>query len=212
MTRSVTSGCAAALFAGLLLTGCAKVRMPANYVLDLPPPAARTAGGQNVFGPVTVREFRCAGYICQGRIVYRAGPEEVGFYEDHRWAMDPREMITRQLEDTLRSDGVFEVVSAHERGIRPAYILTGRIDRLEEVDEGRHVRVVCALSAQLADARTGSVVWSGRAIESAPVSQRNVAGVVRSLSEAVQASIEDLIRSMKSQLRDRLADGSHSEG
>lgn len=211
MRKATERRSAATLFAALLLTGCAKVRFPANYVLALPPPTPRAASVQTALGTVAVREFRCADYICQGRIVYRPSAEQVGFYDHHRWAADPRETITRHLEDTLRSSGLFQMVSAHERGIRPAYILTGRIDRLEEVDEGRHVRAVCALSAQLADARTGIVVWSGTASDSVPVSERNVAGVVRGLSEAVWASTTGLTRAMTNHVQASLADGRETD-
>lgn len=190
----------AAVLALLVLAGCAKVRYPTNYVLDLPPPVPRIANVYAAFGPVVVREFRCSDYICQGGIVYRPRPEEVGFYEYHRWATDPRDSITKYIADSLRSKALFSQVAAQERGIQPAYILTGSVDRLEEVDQSRDVRVVCALSAQLMDAQTGSVVWSDTASETLSVDQRNMAGIVRSMSSAVQSTVDQLMKSMAKQL------------
>lgn len=188
------------LLTSLLLTGCAKVRHPANYVLTLAPPAPRVGDPQVSLGPVLVREFRCPDYLCQGRIVYRPAPEEVGYYEYHRWAADPRELITKHVADAVRNEKVFAHVATWERGVQPAYILAGSIDRLEEIDDERHVRVVCALSAQLIDAQSGAVIWSDVATETLSVDQRDVAGVVRSLSYAVQATVDALTKSVARQI------------
>ena len=46
-----------------------------------------------------------------------------------------------------------------------AYVLTGSIERFEEVDQGRDVRAVCTISAQLMDAKTGCVIWNDAASE-----------------------------------------------
>jgi hypothetical protein len=68
------------------------------------------------------------------------------------------------------------------------------------VDRGSDVQAVCTLSARLVDGRTGSAVWSGRTSSSVPVTERNVAGVVRSLSKAVRETIERLVTSMTREL------------
>jgi ABC-type uncharacterized transport system auxiliary subunit len=134
-------------------------------------------------GPVAIREFRCPEYLCEGRIVYRPSPEEVAFYEYHRWAMDPRQAITQYLEDGLRARSLFQSVTVHERGSETAYVLSGNIERFEEVDQApRRPRVVCTISAQLLDTRTRSVVWSHTESETALVEKRDIAGVVSSLS------------------------------
>ena len=103
------------------------------------------------------------------------------------------------VADRLRNENLYKHVAAHERGIQPAYILTGSIDRLEEVDAPGHVRVVCALSAQLIDTQTGAIVWTGVASETVSVEERNVAGIVRSLSSAVQTTVDELMKSMRQQ-------------
>ena len=147
-----------------------------------------------------MREFRCPEYLCEGRIVYRPTPEEVGFYEYHRWAASPRQAITQSMADALRARSLFKSVAVHERGIEVAYVLTGNIERLEEVDQGRDVRAVCTISAQLMDARTGSVVWNHTASETVPVQKRNVAGVVGSLSAAARTAVDRLVASVAKEL------------
>ena len=52
---------------------------------------------------VAVRQFETPAYLRQGRIVYSQTPGEVGFYEYHRWAVDPGEAITTTIVEALRS-------------------------------------------------------------------------------------------------------------
>ena len=89
----------------------------------------------------------------------------------------------------------------HEASMDAAYVLSGNIEQLEEVDHGRDVRAVCTIAAQLRDARTRAVIWSGTASEAVPVRKRNVAGVVTGLSAAVRIAIDRLVASMEEDVR-----------
>jgi ABC-type uncharacterized transport system auxiliary subunit len=191
---------AIALLGAVVLAGCGSVRYPTSYLLDFPPPAPQVVAPREVLGPVAIREFRCPEYLCEGRIVYRPSPEEVGFYEYHRWAMNPRQAITRFMADALRAQSFFKSVAVHERGIEAGYVLTGNIERLEEVDQSRAVRAVCTISAQLMNARTGSVVWNHTASEAVQVEKRNVAGVVSGLSAAARTAVDRLVASVANEL------------
>jgi len=191
---------AVVLLGALVLAGCGSVRYPTSHILNFPPPAPHAAPSNGALGPVAIREFRCPEYLCEGRIVYRRSPDEVAFYEYHRWAMDPRQAITRYLEDGLRSRSLFQSVTVHERGSETAYVLSGNIERFEEVDEDRDVHAVCTISAQLLDTRTKSVVWSHTESETVPVEKRDIAGVVGSLSAAARTVADRLLKSMTEEL------------
>ncbi len=187
---------AVVLMGALIIVGCGSVRYPTTYVLSFPPPVPQPAPSTGALGPVAIRELQCPEYRCEGRIVYRSSPEEVGFYEYHRWAMNPRQAITQYLAEGLRAQSLFKSVAVHERGSEAAYVLSGSIDRLEEVDQGRDVRVVCTISAQLLDTHTRSAVWSHTASETVQVEKRDVRGVVSSLSAAARTAADRLLTSM----------------
>jgi hypothetical protein len=104
------------------------------------------------------------------------------------------------MVNTLREHSLFKSVAVHEHGTKAAYVLTGIIEQMEEVDEGRDVRAICTISAQLTDRRTGSIVWNHTASEAVPVQTRNVAGVVTSLSAAARAVIDSLVASVAKKL------------
>ena len=184
----------------LVLAGCGSVRYSTTYVLNFPPPVPRPAPSSGPLGPVAVSELQCPEYLCEGRIVYRSNTEEVGFYEYHRWALNPRQAITQYVVEGLRSQSLFKSVAVQERDSNAAYVLSGNIERLEEVDQDREVRAVCTVSAQLLDTRTRSVVWSHTASETVQVEKRDMRGVVSTLSAAARTAADRLIQSMMEEL------------
>jgi ABC-type uncharacterized transport system auxiliary subunit len=115
--------------------------------------------------------------------------------------MDPRQAIAQYLENDLRAQSLFQSVTVHERGSETAYVLSGSIERFEEVDLGRDVHAVCTISAQLLDTRTKSIVWSHTASETVPVEKRDIAGVVSSLSAVARTVADRLLQSMTDEVQ-----------
>jgi hypothetical protein len=85
-------------------------------------------------------------------VVYREEPHRVGFYDYHRWAVNPRTALTRVLADRIRAASLFESVTVAGSPARAAYLLRGEIERLEEIDEETSVHAICAISAEVVDA------------------------------------------------------------
>jgi ABC-type uncharacterized transport system auxiliary subunit len=196
-TLAIANVCACVL----LMTACVgKVRYPNYYALSIPP--APTADPPAARQPATlaVRRFETPAYLRQGRIVYREAPDEIGFYEYHRWAADPSTAVTNAVIDSLRSGHLFASVGPYASEQRPDYLLTGRLERLDEIDYGGGVKVEARLSAELTNLRTGAVVWTGDASQTSKVDQRNVSSVVAEMNTAVQASIERLLAGMQEQI------------
>jgi ABC-type uncharacterized transport system auxiliary subunit len=185
--------------AAAFAAGCGSVRYPKMYTLDLVP-ASTTTTRAVALGAVAVRDFNCSEYLCDGRIAYRPTRTEVGYYEYDRWALTLRRMITDSIAGRIRSGGAFASVESAKNAGGVAYALTGAIERFEEVDDGRDVQAVVQLSAQLVDTRTQSTIWRHSETASQPVSRRNVAGVVDSLSAATGRAIDALVASLESTL------------
>src|ERR1017187_2163310 len=95
------------------LSGCGRATSPEYSTLILPPPPDPPAA-ENVRTSIAVREFQSPNYLRQGPIVYRTTPEEIGFYEYHRWAADPRTLLTSAVIDHLRVGGQFSMVSMYD--------------------------------------------------------------------------------------------------
>src|SRR5271165_6586114 len=181
------------------LSGCGRVRYPAYYTLNLPSPPDPPAA-ENVRSSIAVREFQSPNYLRQGPIVYRRTPEEVGFYEYHRWAADPRALLTSAVIDHLRAGGQFSMVSMYDGRPNNDYVFSGKLEKLEEVDYDSGVKVEVAMSAQITKVTTGATVWSNAVSETRPVSQRNVRGVVSEMNRTVDLTIHKLLSTVPAQL------------
>jgi ABC-type uncharacterized transport system auxiliary subunit len=182
------------------LTGCGgKLRHPAYYTLNLPAPPDPPAA-ENVRTSIAVREFQSPGYLRQGPIVYRRTPEEVGFYEYHRWAADPRTLLTSAVIDHLRAGGQYSMVSTYDGRPNNDYVFSGRLEKLEEVDYQAGVKVEVAISAQITRVATGATVWSNAVSEVGTVSQRTVPGVVSEMNRTVDVAINKLLSTVPAPL------------
>jgi uncharacterized lipoprotein YmbA len=190
-----------AFIVALLMAGCmGKVRYPKYYTLEIAPATKPAVNDARLPAAVAVRRFETPAYLRQGRIVYREAPEEVGFYDYHRWAADPGATVTAAVIASLRSAGLFSLVKQYDSYDKPEYLLNGRLERLDEIDYGGAVRVEAKLSAELVNLRTGATVWAGEATETSKVEPRNINSVVAAMSQAVQRNINRLVAGMGEQI------------
>ena len=183
-----------------VLAGCGRVRYPAYYTLNLPPAPDPPAAQETVRSSIAVREFQSPGYLRQGPIVYRPTPEEIGFYEYHRWAADPRALVTSAVVDHLRGSGHFSMVSTYTGRPEFDYIFSGRLEKMEEVDYKGGVKVEVAMSAQITSVATGATVWSNAVSEVGTVSRRTVPGVVSQMNQTMELAIDKLLSTLPSPL------------
>jgi cholesterol transport system auxiliary component len=182
-----------------VLSGCGRVRYPAYYTLNLPAPPDPPAA-ENVRTSIAVREFQSPNYLKQGPVVFRPTPEEIGFYEYHRWAADPRMLVTNAVVDHLRAGGQFFMVSLYDGRPNNDYVFSGKLEKLEEVDYQAGVKVEVAMSAQITRVATGATVWSNAVSETGTVSQRNVRGVISEMNRTVDLAINKLLSTVPAPL------------
>jgi ABC-type uncharacterized transport system auxiliary subunit len=176
-----------------VLAGCAgKVGRTNYYTLNLPappdPPAAESA-----HTTVAIREFRAPAYLKQGAIVYKPSPEQIGFYAYHRWAIDPCAFVTDSIIARLGAAGTFFRVKHYDGQPDADYLVTGRLEKLEEIDYEGGVKVEVAVSAQMTKLDSGTIVWSKAVSEVGVVNQHNVPAVVAEISDTMVRAIEKLL-------------------
>ena len=130
MTQRLTATLATLAISGCLIGCVSRARFPAYYTLHVPPAIdVPTTGGTR--SSLAVRELRSPAYLRQGGIVYRISPEQVGFYQYHRWAVDPREFLTNAIIERLRATGRFAEVRAYDGRSDVDFVLNGRLEKLE---------------------------------------------------------------------------------
>ena len=176
-----------------VLTGCAgKVGRTNYYTLNLPAPPDPPAA-ENVHTSAAVREFRAPAYLKQGAIVYKPSPGQIGFYAYHRWAIDPCEFVTESIIARLDATGNFSHVKHYDGQPDADYIISGRLEKLEEIDYEGRVRVEVAVSAQMTKLDTGTIIWSKAVSEVGEVKQHDVPTVVSEMSHTMERAIEKLL-------------------
>ena len=176
-----------------ILLGCGgPVKYPNYYTLHLPPPPDPPVA-ENVHATLAVREFRSPTYLRQGAIVYKTSPEQIGFYNYHRWAVDPRAFVTNAVTENLRAGGNFSSVKPFDGRVDVDYVLSGRLDELDEIDYEGGVKVRVSISAQMVNAVTGAAVWSNSVSEVGTVGQRDVPAVVAAMNGTMGRAIEKLL-------------------
>jgi len=188
-----------------MLAGCAgRVKYPNYYTLNLPappdPPAAATA-----HATLAIREFRAPTYLRQTAIVYRTSPEQIGFYAYNRWAMDPRDFVTNAIIERLRASGAFSHVQSYDGGRDVDYVLSGHLEKLEELDYQGGVKVQVAMSAEVTSIATGKPVWSNAVSEIGDVDKRDVPAVVSEMNRTMERAIEKLLTPLSAGWAERRA-------
>jgi ABC-type uncharacterized transport system auxiliary subunit len=178
-----------------ILVGCGRVRYPQYYTLNLPPPPDPPPA-ENVHAALAVREFRAPAYLRQGAIVYKPSPEQISFYAYHHWAINPCEFVTNSVIEQLRASGDFVRVKPYDGHADTQYVLSGRLERLEEIDYAGGVKVEVAISAQMTNLATGLTVWTNTVSEVGDVNKRDVPAVVSEMNRTMELAIKKLLTPM----------------
>jgi len=177
----------------IILAGCGgAAKYPNYYTLHIQPPVDPPAP-ESVRTSLAVREFRSPAYLRQGAIVYKTSPEQIGFYNYHRWAVDPREFLTNAVAEHLRASGNFAQVKLYDGHSDIDYVLSGRLEKLEELDYGGGVKVEVAISAQMVNLASGAQVWSNAVSEIGTVDKRDVPTVVAEMNRTMDRALEKLL-------------------
>jgi len=183
------------------LAGCAgKIRYPSYYALNLPAPAPSASQPTPAHGSAAVRQFDAPRFLRGGAIAYWEGPDQLGFYEYHRWAEDPRHAVTAAMVREMQARGVFQSVDVFDGRESPEYLVKGTLEHLEEVDEGASVSIEVSLSAQLINLRTGEVLWQDTSSKTTKLDRRSVPGVVAEMSRNLEDAVQHLVASMQDRL------------
>lgn len=174
--------------------GCGAARPVKFYVLDSVPAPVNAAAAQY---PVTllVGHLSASHLYRDDRLVYGAGPVELGTYEYNRWAEVPTEMIQDMLLSSLRASGQYRSVERISSNVRGDFIVRGHLYGLYEVDKPV-MAARFSLELELFDPAARTTVWSDSYTHDEPVQGKSISEVVEALNRNVQAGIQQLTSSL----------------
>ena len=172
----------------LASAACVGGRPVHYYAIDPPALTATAAKGDGpalVIGRIATPEA-----LEDGRIRYRAGANEVGAYEYHRWTERPGRMVQDLLLEALRSGGRYRQVQEASSAAAGDYVVRGRLYEFAEID-GPGIQSRVSLRLELLERKTGSVVWDRRFHRDEPVDGKTMREVVVSLERNLHHVVAD---------------------
>jgi cholesterol transport system auxiliary component len=119
------------------------------------------------------------------RIRYRAGTNETGSYEYHRWNERPGEMVRDSLVRGLRASGKYQRVLESSSSAMGDYLLRGKLHEFAEVDNPA-IRTKISVHLELIDKKTNLSVWDRPFEREEPATGKNIADVVQSMDRNLQ--------------------------
>jgi len=101
--------------------------------------------------------------------------------------------VTNAVTERLRASGNFKQVKPYDGRSDVDYVLSGRIEKLEEIDYEGGIKVEVAITAQMTNLTTGAAVWTNTVDEIGTVDQRDVPAVVSEMNRTMERAIEKLL-------------------
>lgn len=175
-----------AVAVGVLLAsglGCGHVPQTHYYLFDY---ERAFVPGQTLPVIIGVASVEVVPPYDQERLVFRRSRHEVEFYHYHRWVESPAQLVRScLLRDLAQSQRFRDVVPLPGHG--PVdYLLSVRVERMEEWDEGQTWFACMELQCELRRAKGMELVHSWHINERESVAERSPAGVVQALSRCLE--------------------------
>jgi len=172
----------------VLLAGCGTARPIKYYSLD---PPAVTPAAQQLDVSLLIGRIGAPLVYRDTRIVYRTGANELGLYDEHRWAEAPALMVEEMLLQSLRKSGRYRSVQMMASNAQGDYIVRGRVERFEQV-EGKPMTARIWLHLSLYEPKTGHTVWTQNYEQDEDVAGSEISAVVAALDHNLQRGIREI--------------------
>ena len=178
------------LFLVLMLAtaGCARPSVRHHYTLSYPAPEA---GGEPSFPhTIQVKTLDINPTYSGVQLVQRQDIHEIRYLRSRRWSGRPAPMITALVRRHLQQSGVVAQVTDRVGMSPPDYVLTGRVDAIEELGAGKERFARLAMTLELFDFKTDAIAWRHAFDARRPVSGKSSRLVVRGLSSLLDSEMD----------------------
>lgn len=184
----------------LLSAACIGGRPVRYYTVNHPAPSAAAAKADGLV--LLVGRISTPESLEDSRIRYRAGANEVGAYEYHRWTERPALIVRDLLVQTLRASGKYRQVQETSSTATGDYLIRGKLYEFAEVDKAE-IDSRVSLQLEVLDRKTGMVIWDRRYDRDEPVTGKTMPDVVNSLERNLQQVVTDAASNIESSLAAR---------
>jgi ABC-type uncharacterized transport system auxiliary subunit len=138
-----------------------------------------------------VRLFQAPHLYREDRIVYGDSSNQMGVYENSRWAQPPIDLLQDALSRRLRASGQFKSVTTLRSDTAIDYYLSGHLYAFREVT-GNNMAARLSYDVDLMDSRRGRSVWRHTYDYNEPVNGKTMVDVVTAMDRNVQRSTQEI--------------------
>jgi ABC-type uncharacterized transport system auxiliary subunit len=173
--------------------GCSSVP-PTNYYIfapDLETPSPTSSSTYPYV--VAIDEFQADVPYQQERIVFRASPYQVNFYEYHRWLRPTNDLVTDQALKVLEAMHRFKRVHAQPYDIPSDYILQGRIKMFDQWVATTPPMVRIQIDYRFLAAQSEQVLWARRIDTTAPLASLGLIDTVKGFESALEENLRQVV-------------------
>jgi len=182
---------------GVLLGGCSLPKpQPQPEVRHYALTLAIPDGSADPSAPsLIVVPFNARDPYTQDLMVYRSSPYRLDFYNYHRWAAAPAELVTDWTRRYLRGSGLFAKVFPTAEG-NADLTLGGVIHQFEEVDHEQTWEAALSVDFWLTRADQHSPFW----FQSYAATQRAEKRNPEAIAEAMSRNLENVLKRLTGDL------------
>ena len=176
----------------LALTGCFGGTYQPDVYYALEPAPTVTAAAASSGQTLGIRVIE-APVIYRRPMVYRDGAYRVQPYDGALWAEEPARVLTNELTNALRASNRFADVASATTMRMPDLLLTGAVQRFEEVREGGRVQAVCSVRIDVRQRDTGALVYGATLEAAVPFEGVGHEAYAAAMSQAVAQVISEAV-------------------
>jgi len=183
----------AVILAGILVgatCGCGKIPQTRYYQLQVPNETSSATVADPLPITLLVGPLKASHLYREDRLVYGTETEEMGTYQEERWAAPPTEMIRELLWRRLRASHRYAAVNLLTSNSRGDFELEGNLYDFKEIS-GNNFVARMSLELELRDTKTGTIVWTHDYVRDEPVNGKDVAAVVAALDQNTQRCVNE---------------------
>ena len=131
-------------------------------------------------------------------IIYRESPQEIQFYPQYQWAVQPSDMITDTIEKHIISSNLFTDISREFLDFRPEYRFECSIQALERFNAKNTWFGHLSMIMRLINVADGKQVWQHSFDERRRVTRPEMVYTVQALTQIIETQMDVVINNLNS--------------
>lgn len=185
---------AAALAAALALAGClSPSNLPGHDYFVLQDHGAATPAARKLPHALLVSPTAASAFYDTQSLVYSRAAGQRAYYQFASWADRPGRRFAELAQTRIEGRGSFEQVAAITAGASGDLLLNTTIEEIYHDDVVPPGRARIAVTAELVDRATRSVLARRTFAADAPVEHENAAAAVAAFDQAVTRMLDELV-------------------